>query len=100
MKITKQGEILLDNKLYHSLIEHDDVVTFSISMDSKNCKVGAHIYDNEVPGLVLCANEETLYLNEKKKGVATIVMFTKFKGKTIRSVSSHRYTVNVTLVKA
>lgn len=98
-KIETQGQPVISNVIISKI--YSDTILLIIDMESKNCGY-SQLYmgsgDNKIPGLIIDNGLECINLNDTEYQ-DTEILFPELKGWNIFSVSSGRYSFNVTLTK-
>lgn len=100
------GEIKIDENAAHILVENPDVVVVSITMESKYVDVCGHTSGGMIgtdcvsgPGIILGANERTLYKDDAHKDKFTMIVFPDYADWECLADSTGRYDVIVVLVR-
>ena len=90
-------------RMSHTYIakQADGIVAFYLEMHSKRCEIVAMGSDaDETPVIDISAGDHGLHLDESKpKDAITEVRFPDFKGWSIHSTSSGRYTIAICMIR-
>lgn len=92
-----QGSIKVNHGYVHR--RGEGCVCIYVDLESKRAEYGGVIFsDNKAPLVMLYDNDETLHIDEAKKGEPTLLAFPEYKG--WRAFSGHvaRYTLAIVLV--
>lgn len=98
--VAHQGAPIVNSDLV-SMRKEGDVVLLLVDLKSKYCETMGTVFDNnEGPGIMIAANERSLYLDETKDiEEDTTIMFPGCKDYEVFASGIGRYTLVVCLVK-
>lgn len=95
--VRTQGAVLVNEGYVHR--RGDNVVAAYVDLKSKRAEYAGAIYEGGKPPVIcLDASEETLHIDESKKGETTLVEFPDFVGWTVFSAHVSKYTLAVVFV--
>ena len=98
IRIVERGAPVVDNGIVYR--KGKTVVALALNMRSKYCTVCAKCgISDGIPGIIIEATDESLHLDNTKKGADTFIEFPEYKGWSVHSADGGRYTVSVCLVR-
>lgn len=97
INVRMQGGIRVNSGFI--LEKSNSVVAIGIDMASKRGDVTGIISEDNIPGLLLDANEASLHLQNGKENESTEISFPQYKGWEVYCASISRYTLKICLIK-
>ena len=92
-----QGAVVVNDAYCHR--RGDKIVAIYVDLASKRAEYGGASSGEDIaPMILLVGNEETLHINEEKRGETTLIEFPEFVGWNVFAAHVARYTLAVVLV--